>query len=402
MKSSQSNAKIYAAPGANQPPLPGELEDVNNPREKYVAKSQITWSLNFANPADDAAYLTSLKNLFYFPTFWPIICIFIAFTLSQNGVLNHLTEGDPFLTLSFAINMFNFLLIILFTMAQLIDYFPTSFPTLRPMAKYTLRKFLRGRLEDVIILLSSSAQGLYQLSLISRDLCVGCGQVFSIQKCTNGQQRMFPIDQAFLGYVSILILPIYFKSINRHVVLLSWVVLTAFIIAAYLWGQYQLQFFTPLFIIFFFVSLCEYERYKMTSFLLSKEALSFEKNKLMIMQEKSKIIERKLHLALVHQILPPKVAEQIIAGKQVEPEAFEEVTIFFSDVEGFTTICSKVQPMEVVKMLNDLYTVMDYCTSLFPLYKVETIGDAYMVRIPSETPPFKGAKLTFSLSFFPL
>jgi guanylate cyclase 2F len=63
----------------------------------------------------------------------------------------------------------------------------------------------------------------------------------------------------------------------------------------------------------------------------------------------------------------------------VEPEEFPEVTIFFSDVEGFTTICSKVSPVEVVRMLNNLYTVMDYCTSLFPLYKVETIGDAYMV-----------------------
>jgi len=57
-----------------------------------------------------------------------------------------------------------------------------------------------------------------------------------------------------------------------------------------------------------------------------------------------------------------------------------QVTIFFSDVEGFTTICAQVTPIQVVHMLNDLYTVMDYCTSLFPLYKVETIGDAYMVR----------------------
>ena len=30
-------------------------------------------------------------------------------------------------------------------------------------------------------------------------------------------------------------------------------------------------------------------------------------------------------------------------------------------------------------MLNELYTVMDYCASLLPLYKVETIGDAYMI-----------------------
>ena len=55
------------------------------------------------------------------------------------------------------------------------------------------------------------------------------------------------------------------------------------------------------------------------------------------------------------------------------------MTIFFSDVVGFTNICAAVTPIQVVKMLNELYTVMDYCTSHFPLYKVETIGDAYML-----------------------
>ena len=46
-----------------------------------------------------------------------------------------------------------------------------------------------------------------------------------------------------------------------------------------------------------------------------------------------------------------------------------------------TVIITLVSSLEVVDMLNNLYTVMDYCCSLFHLYKVETIGDAYMVKM---------------------
>lgn len=56
------------------------------------------------------------------------------------------------------------------------------------------------------------------------------------------------------------------------------------------------------------------------------------------------------------------------------------VTVFFSDIVGFFDICASVQPFQTVQLLNELYTVMDHCVSLFPLYKVETIGDNYMVR----------------------
>eukprot|EP00981_Chlorochromonas_danica_P007265 scaffold1623_cov165-Ochromonas_danica.AAC.17 len=247
--------------------------------------------------------------------------------------------------------------------------------------------------------MSSTAQGVYQLSLISRDLCTGCGTMFSVVDCDTLNEKHFPINQAFFAFVSLLILPIYFKSIQRHVVLLSWLILTLFIIAAYIYGRYKMEGSVVIFIVFFFVSILEFERYKMLSFLLSKEALSYEKNKLFLMSEKSKIIERKLHLALVHQILPPKVAEQIIAGKSVVPEKFEEVTIFFSDVVGFTNICAQVEPDKVVRMLNDLYTVMDYCTSLFPLYKVETIGDAYMLvgGLPTKDPDHASHIANFAL-----
>ena len=90
-------------------------------------------------------------------------------------------------------------------------------------------------------------------------------------------------------------------------------------------------------------------------------------------------IDRKLNDVLVHQMLPKRVAEKLRAGVRIVPEEFAEVTVFFSDIEGFTNICGQVEPIDIVNMLNELYTVMDYCASLFSLYKVETIGDAYMV-----------------------
>lgn len=80
--------------------------------------------------------------------------------------------------------------------------------------------------------------------------------------------------------------------------------------------------------------------------------------------------EKKKTEDLLGSIFPNDVAQKLINKQHVPARFIENVTMLFSDIVGFTSICGKCTAMEVVEMLEDLYTEFDKICGELDLYKV--------------------------------
>nr|CAA47145.1 guanylate cyclase [Homo sapiens] len=84
--------------------------------------------------------------------------------------------------------------------------------------------------------------------------------------------------------------------------------------------------------------------------------------------------EKKKTVDLLCSIFPCEVAQQLWQGQVVQAKKFSNVTMLFSDIVGFTAICSQCSPLQVITMLNALYTRFDQQCGELDVYKVETIA----------------------------
>ncbi|AFY83499.1 family 3 adenylate cyclase [Oscillatoria acuminata PCC 6304] len=90
-------------------------------------------------------------------------------------------------------------------------------------------------------------------------------------------------------------------------------------------------------------------------------------------------LEKEKSEQLLLNILPAEIADRLMRTNESPAEHFEEATILFADIVGFTTISARIEPMQLVAGLNQIFSAFDQLTEKYGLEKIKTIGDAYMV-----------------------
>lgn len=105
---------------------------------------------------------------------------------------------------------------------------------------------------------------------------------------------------------------------------------------------------------------------------VAKRTVDIERQKQIIENEKEKSD------SLLLNILPKSTADELKVKGFSMPRDFEETSVLFADVKGFTSISEDLTAVELVKKIDEIFQSFDDIVLKFKLEKIKTIGDAYM------------------------
>lgn len=137
------------------------------------------------------------------------------------------------------------------------------------------------------------------------------------------------------------------------------------------------------------VSVFFFEQNARTEFLQSR---TIEEQSLLLSEEKKK------SEALLLNVLPESVANRLLSGERTIADYFDNVSVLFADIEGFTSLSRRLNPHDLVQLLNRIFSHFDALAGILGLEKIKTIGDAYMVGAGLPSPVADHAQRCFEMA----
>lgn len=99
-----------------------------------------------------------------------------------------------------------------------------------------------------------------------------------------------------------------------------------------------------------------------------------------LFREKCRVaLERQRADSVLYNALPAHVADDLKYHRQARGQRHDSMAVLFADLVGFTAFAAAVNPDEVLKVLNEIFSAFDELADAYQVEKIKTIGDAYMV-----------------------
>jgi adenylate cyclase len=83
--------------------------------------------------------------------------------------------------------------------------------------------------------------------------------------------------------------------------------------------------------------------------------------------------------SLLLNILPKEIAAILKNESRTIADQYDEASVLFADMVGFTPLSAKLPPVEMVELLNEVFSFFDSLLDKYGVEKIRTIGDSYMV-----------------------